>query len=149
MDLPGLHACCASPRWVAAMAARRPYPDLAAVLTAADDELDRLDWAEVELALAAHPRIGERASTEGREAAWSRREQSAATTGDPAALAQGNAEYERAFGRVFLVHADGRTAEDILADLRVRLGNDEATERAVVRRELRGIVRSRLTRWLS
>jgi 2-oxo-4-hydroxy-4-carboxy-5-ureidoimidazoline decarboxylase len=131
------------------MTARRPFADLDAVLLAADDELARLDWTEVEQALAAHPRIGERATAPGLEAAWSRREQSAAATGDPAALAEANAEYERIFGRVYLVHANGRPAGDILADLRARLGNDEGTERAVVRRELRGIVRSRLTRWLS
>lgn len=153
MEMPdaehALPACCASPEWVAAMRARCPFPDLDAVLTAADDELARLDWTEVEKALAAHPRIGERATAPGLEAVWSRREQSAATTGDPGSLARANEEYERRFGHVFLVHADGRAAADILADLRARLGNDVATERAVVRRELRGIVRSRLTRWLS
>ena len=53
------------------------------------------------------------------------------------------------FDRVFLVNATGRSAAEILANLRSRLGNDEDTERAEVRAELRGIVRLRLTRWLS
>lgn len=143
-----LLACCASPAWVSALAAGGPYPDLAAVLLAADTELSRLDWSEIEKALAAHPRIGERVAAPGREAEWSRQEQAAATR-DPAALAAANAEYERTFGRVFLVNATGRSAAEILANLRARLGNDEETERAVVRAELAGIVHLRLTRLLS
>jgi 2-oxo-4-hydroxy-4-carboxy-5-ureidoimidazoline decarboxylase len=148
LDERGLLACCASPAWAAAVAAGGPYPNLAAVLTAADAELARLDWPELELALAAHPRIGEQATGTGREAEWSRREQSSATD-DPAALAAANAGYEHRFGRVFLICANGRSTAEILANLRARLGNDEATERAAIRAELRGIVRLRLERWLS
>lgn len=148
LDERGLLACCASPAWAAAVAAGGPYPDLASVLTAADAELARLDWPEIERALAAHPRIGERVTGSGREAEWSREEQSAAI-GDEAALAAANAEYERVFGRVFLICANGRSAGEILAQLRGRLRNDEHTERGVVRAELRGIVRLRLSRWLS
>ncbi len=143
-----LLACCTSPVWVAAITASRPYPDVDAVLRAADTALTALDWSEIEKALAAHPRIGERATAQGQEAEWSRREQAAAT-GDPQALADANAEYERTFDRVFLVNATGRTAAEILANLRSRLGNDEDTERAEIRAQLRGIVRLRLTRWLS
>lgn len=150
MNLPerDLLACCASPVWAAAVIEGGPYPDVAAVLRAADTALTGLDWSEIEKALTAHPRIGDRVTGPGREAEWSRQEQSAAT-GDPDGLAAANAEYERVFGRVFLVNATGRSAEEILANLRARLGNDEDTERAVVREELRGIVRLRLTRWLA
>lgn len=140
-----LLACCASPVWVAAMTG--PHADLDAVLLAADTALAALDWSEVEKALAAHPRIGDRAA--GPDAAWSRQEQAAAADGDPAELAAANAEYERVFDRVFLVDATGRSAAGILADLRARLRNDEDTERAVVREELRGIVRLRLRKALS
>jgi 2-oxo-4-hydroxy-4-carboxy-5-ureidoimidazoline decarboxylase len=141
-----LLACCASPVWAAAVAGS--YPDADALHRAADAALALLDWSEIEKALAAHPRIGERAGGQGREAAWSRQEQAAATT-DPAALAAANAEYERVFGRVFLVNATGRTSGEILADLRTRLANDEETERVVVREQLRGIVAVRLEKWLS
>lgn len=144
-----LLACCASPVWAAAVTEGRPYPDVTAVLLAADTALLALDWSEIEKALAAHPRIGERVGGAGREAAWSRQEQSAAATGDPAELALANAEYERVFGRVFLVNATGRSAAEILANLRSRLRNDEETERAVVREELRGIVAVRMARWFS
>ena len=70
-----------------------------------------LDWDEVAAALAAHPRIGERAAGDSAEAASSRREQSAVTrAGDEVkqALADGNRAYERRFGHVFLIRAAGR-----------------------------------------
>nr|BFF00829.1 2-oxo-4-hydroxy-4-carboxy-5-ureidoimidazoline decarboxylase [Streptoalloteichus tenebrarius] len=131
-----LTACCAVDEWARRVAAGRPYPDPAALRAAADAALADLDWPAVLRALAAHPRIGERARGGSREAVWSRREQSAAATGDEevrAALVAGNLAYEERFGHVFLIRATGRSAEEVLAALRARLGNDEETERAVVR----------------
>ncbi len=115
MHLPALSerdllACCASPAWAAAVLSGGPYPDTGALLRAADTALDRLDWPEIERALAAHPCIGDRVAVPGREAAWSRQEQAAAADGDRDELARANAEYERVFGRVFLVDATGRSA---------------------------------------
>lgn len=143
-----LLVCCASIRWAAEVAARRPYPDLATMTEVSDAALAALDWADVRQALEGHPRIGERAEGAGREASWSRTEQSAAATDDDTAarLVAGNVEYERRFGHVFLIRASGRSAEEILAALHSRLDNDEATERLVVRVELRDIVRLRLAK---
>ncbi|WP_194201882.1 2-oxo-4-hydroxy-4-carboxy-5-ureidoimidazoline decarboxylase [Glycomyces albidus] len=81
------------------------------------------------------------------EAAWSRGEQARAMTADEsvrAELAEANAAYERRFGRVFLICATGLTAEEILAEARRRLRNDDPTERAEARAELRKIVALRL-----
>jgi 2-oxo-4-hydroxy-4-carboxy-5-ureidoimidazoline decarboxylase len=147
-----LLACCAAPAWARAVAAGRPYPDLAAVLAAADAAGARLGWGDVAEALAAHPRIGQRPAGSGREAAWSRQEQSgmdAAAAEVAAALAAANSAYEQRFGHVFLIFAAGRTPEQMLAAARARLGNDPATERDVVREELRKIARLRLERLLS
>jgi 2-oxo-4-hydroxy-4-carboxy-5-ureidoimidazoline decarboxylase len=144
-----LLACCAAPGWARVVLAGRPYADLEALSTASDAALAALDWAGVEEALAAHPRIGERAVGDGREADWSRREQSAAATGDGdlrVALTAGNAKYEQRFGHVFLICATGLPAQDVLAALRARLGNDEQAERATVREELGRIVRLRLAK---
>src|SRR4051794_21887695 len=74
-----LLACCASPRWAAEVAARRPYHDLETLRRVSDATIAALDWSEVLRAVRAHPRIGERAAGQGREAAWSRAEQSSAT----------------------------------------------------------------------
>jgi 2-oxo-4-hydroxy-4-carboxy-5-ureidoimidazoline decarboxylase len=63
-------------------------------------------------------------------------------------LAAGNRAYERRFGHVYLVCATGRTADEMLALLHRRLGNDPASERVVVRDELAKINRIRLTKLL-
>ena len=145
---PMLSACCDVDRWVDSVLAGRPYDDLAALTAVADRTASTFDDAEVEQALAAHPRIGDRASGSGTEASWSRDEQSGVgeDAAARAALAEGNRSYEERFGRVFLICATGLSAAEMLAALRERLGNDDATERAVVRDELRKIAVLRLTK---
>jgi 2-oxo-4-hydroxy-4-carboxy-5-ureidoimidazoline decarboxylase len=144
-----LLACCAARRWADELLVRRPYPDVATLLSVSNAIFAELSWADVEQALAAHPRIGERADGESQEATWSRGEQSAAATTDDAIKAElrdGNLEYERRHGRVFLICATGLSAPEILTALKTRLDNDEDTERVVVREELRKIVALRLAK---
>ncbi|HYZ98705.1 MAG TPA: 2-oxo-4-hydroxy-4-carboxy-5-ureidoimidazoline decarboxylase [Acidimicrobiales bacterium] len=146
-----LLAVCHSRRWAERVAAGRPYPDLAALERAADavwTGLEPDDWRE---AFAAHPRIGEPEGSGGggggRSAGWSAEEQAGvggAGEDVRVELARGNAEYERRFGHVYLVAAAGRGADEILADLRARLGNDPAAELAVAAEEHRRITRLRL-----
>jgi urate oxidase len=147
-----LLACNASRRWAEELAAGRPYRTLDEVERASAAILDQLDWADITDALAAHPRIGERAGGASREAAWSRREQSGAVSA-PAevavALAAGNQAYEQQFGHVFLICATGLGAEEMLAHLRRRLGNDVQTERDEVRAELAKITALRLAKLLT
>lgn len=143
-----LAACCASRRWIAAVAGR-PYPGPAALRAASRRALDGLEWADVEEALAAHPRIGERVGGAALEARWSRGEQAGAAAADAdvqEALIAGNRAYEERFGHVFLIRASGRSGKEMLAALRERLGNDPAAERDAVRRELAEIVDLRLAR---
>jgi 2-oxo-4-hydroxy-4-carboxy-5-ureidoimidazoline decarboxylase len=100
-------------------------------------------------ALAGHPRIGEKVDHDGGE--WSRQEQSgmaAASDETTRAMADGNREYERIFGHVYLVSAAGRSAQEMLGLLHERLGNDPATEREIVRTQLATINRNRLGRML-
>jgi 2-oxo-4-hydroxy-4-carboxy-5-ureidoimidazoline decarboxylase len=134
-----LRACNAAPRFAAEVLAGRPYPDADALVAAAERVARALPWAEVAAALAAHPRIGDRVRGSSAEAQASRREQGAMTTaGDDvrAALLEGNRAYEERFGQVFLIRAAGRAPEEMLAELRRRLGNDEAAERAEVTEQL-------------
>ncbi len=148
---PALLACCDVPSWADAVLAARPYDDEAGVLRVADRAARQLTAADVDRALAAHPRIGERAQGEHAEAAWSRREQAGVSTDEATAraLADGNRAYEERFGRVFLICASGLSAEQVLASLRERLGNDPAAEAAVVADELRRIALLRLERVLA
>ncbi|MGY1708995.1 2-oxo-4-hydroxy-4-carboxy-5-ureidoimidazoline decarboxylase [Geodermatophilus sp. SYSU D00758] len=142
-----LRACNAAPRFAAQVVAGRPYPDADTLVAHAGEVARGLPWEEVELALATHPRIGDRVEGSSAEAASSRREQGAvegADEGTRAALAEGNRAYEERFDRVFLVRAAGRSPEELLAELRRRLGNDEETERAEVVEQLAQITELRV-----
>lgn len=139
-----LLACCASRRWADELLARRPYHDLAGMRRVSHTVLESLTWNDVAEALAAHPRIGERATGTGREAAWSRDEQAGAGTATQEDLVAGNVAYEERFGHVFLICATGLSGEAMLTALRERLGNDPDTEQGVVRGELAKIVDLRL-----
>jgi 2-oxo-4-hydroxy-4-carboxy-5-ureidoimidazoline decarboxylase len=146
-----LRPVCASAAWQQAVVAGRPYATRAEIAACSDGVIGALGWSDVEEALGAHPRIGDRAAGTDREAAWSRQEQAGAagSTADVAeALHVGNVEYEQRFGHVFLICATGRTAEQLLATLTDRLRNDVDTEQQVVRRELAAIVRLRLAKAL-
>ena len=148
---PLLAACCDVPRWVDGILAGRPYGDVEALTRTADKASRELDASEVDRALAAHPRIGDRADGAGTEAAWSRNEQSGVGD-DPevrGALAAGNREYEERFGRVFLICATGLSAQEMLTSLRQRLAHDESAEAAVVQEELRKIALLRLAKVVS
>jgi len=134
-----LRACNAAPRFAAEVLARRPYPDAAALVAAAEEVARALPWPEVEAALAAHPRIGDRVTGASAEAAASRREQSSMQGADDevrAALLEGNRAYEERFGHVFLIRAAGRSPSEMLAELRRRLANDPAAERAEATEQL-------------
>ena len=117
----------AIPRWVDDVVAGRPYPSVDALADRA------ATWTrdDLDIALAHHPRIGERATGDGAEAAASAREQSSMRTAGSdvaAAIAAGNAAYEQRFGRVFLIRAAGRSPEEMRAELERRLAGDDDAE---------------------
>lgn len=142
-----LAACNAAPRFAAEVLAGRPYPSGQALVARAEEVSRSLRWDEVTVALAAHPRIGDRVDGSSAEAAASRREQSGMGTAEDsvrAALLEGNRAYEERFGTVFLIRAAGRSAEDMLAELRRRLGNSPEEERAEVIEQLAQITALRV-----
>jgi 2-oxo-4-hydroxy-4-carboxy-5-ureidoimidazoline decarboxylase len=146
-----LHACCASSAWVTRMAAGRPYDSRDELLDAAEEGCRQLGDADLEEALAAHPRIGDRAGGTSTEARWSRQEQASVSDSDDATRAQlheANVAYEERFGRVFLIRAAGRTPGEMLAEARRRLRNDDAAERAEVAEQLGQIARRRVEKLL-
>ena len=64
------------------------------------------------------------------------------------ALGEANREYERRFGRIFIVSAAGKSAEEILSALRRRLNSDEATELREAAEQQRQITQIRLRKWM-
>jgi 2-oxo-4-hydroxy-4-carboxy-5-ureidoimidazoline decarboxylase len=146
---PRLLSLTAVDAWADGLLAGRPYDDLGAVLATSDEIVSGLDETQIDSALAGHPRIGERAAGVDEEsAARSAKEQSAMSQADSDvqdAVTRGNADYEERFGRIYLVAAAGRSADELLSLLQQRLGNDPVTELEVVRQELARISRIRLT----
>lgn len=125
--------CCASRRWARRMAGHRPYPDVGALLAAADEAAYDLGPGDLAEALAEERAIP--LPPGGGPAAH-------------AALRAGHAEYERRFGRAFVICLAAVRPEDhvdhILTDIRSRLGNDGDEERAIAAGELRALTRARL-----
>lgn len=142
-----LLGCCASHRWARLMAAERPFSDLAVARVIAQRlwwSLAAADWLE---AFAAHPRIGERATS-----AWSAQEQARATeTGEEAhaRLVAGNRAYEERFGYTFIVCATEKSADEILATLKERLHHEPADELQIAADEQRKITELRLNKLIT
>jgi 2-oxo-4-hydroxy-4-carboxy-5-ureidoimidazoline decarboxylase len=142
-----LRACNAAPRFAAEIAAGRPNRDAETLVARAADVARSLPWEDVAVALAAHPRIGDRMEGSSAEARSSRQEQSSMSASDDetrAALVEGNRAYEERFDHVFLIRASGRSPGEMLAELRRRLGNDEEAERAEVTEQLAQITALRV-----
>lgn len=119
--------CCGSTVWAEQMTARRPYASVAALLDTARNvwrALRRDDWLE---AFAAHPKIGDLdalRSGSGAEQA----KVAAAPAETLLALAQGNRLYESRFGRIFIVCASGKSADEMLALLMQRVDKQPEQE---------------------
>jgi 2-oxo-4-hydroxy-4-carboxy-5-ureidoimidazoline decarboxylase len=146
-----LEGCLGVRRWVRQVEGGRPYATWPALRSAASEAAAELSDSELDEALAGHPRIGERPGA-GHAVEHSRREQAGVDPADSEVarrLAAGNAAYEERFGRVFLLRAIGRSAEEILAELERRLRNSEDEERRETVEQLREIALLRLEGVLS
>ena len=146
-------ACCGSRRWATEMVAQRPIANIAALSETADRiwaGMTESDWLE---AFAAHPRIGERQapSTPEQSAEWSQQEQAGTASASAPLqrqLAEANAAYEQQFGFTCIICATGKSAEEMLATLNRRLGNDRMAELREAAEQQRQITQIRLGKWL-
>jgi 2-oxo-4-hydroxy-4-carboxy-5-ureidoimidazoline decarboxylase len=156
--------CCGSMVWAREMASRRPFQDDSALIATSDDiwrSLSKPGWVE---AFRSHPQIGESRRGESRiggskaqsssiasSAAWAMEEQKKvadATDAIKIALMDGNREYEKKFGHIFIVCATGKSATEMLEILKRRMYNDEETELREAAEQQRQITRIRLRKWL-
>lgn len=137
-----LREVCASRSWGAAVLAARPYGTLDALLAASDAATAGLTADDLADAMAGHPPIGRPRPGDPVSA----REQRGVRDGQREELLALNLTYQERHGHVFLICATGRTGDQMLAALKERIGNDPDTEREIVRTELAGINRVRLTR---
>ncbi|MEU8585439.1 2-oxo-4-hydroxy-4-carboxy-5-ureidoimidazoline decarboxylase [Streptomyces sp. NPDC048664] len=130
-----LLACCGSLRWACRVTDHRPYPDLDALLAAADEAAYDLGPADLAEALSGESLTALPAGA-----------YSAART----ALSAAHAAYESRFGHVFVIYLDdvspAEAADRVLAAIRSRLANDPEDERPLAADELRRLARGRLVR---
>ncbi len=136
------------------MAESRPFAMLDNLFSSADQiwlSLAADDWLE---AFAAHPKIGSTKPApvqQARSASWSTGEQAgmdATVEGVRDDLAGANRLYEAKFGFIFIVCATGKTAGEMLAICRARLGSSAETELQIAAGEQRQITEIRLGKLL-
>lgn len=129
-----LKDCNAAQHWCEAMVKRRPYTDIGNLKAAAAASWQALDSADYLQAFEAHPMIGDVDSLRKKYAstkAIAAGEQSGAADADEAILAELaalNKDYLEKFGFIFIVFATGKSAAEMLAILKGRIGNDRAAE---------------------
>ena len=145
--------CNGSFAWAEGMADLRPFRNPEELFATSDNVWRSLSPKAWKHAFDSHPRIGEQKAKAATEESlkWSEGEQSAAqlTENTQAALALANQQYEKKFGRIFIVCATGKSAEQILTILQTRLSNDPATEQREAAEQQRQITQLRLRKWLA
>ncbi|MFH7338047.1 2-oxo-4-hydroxy-4-carboxy-5-ureidoimidazoline decarboxylase [Streptomyces sp. KHY 26] len=129
--------CLHSPRWSHRVAAHRPYPDLDALLAAADEAAYDLSPADLSEALS-HESLPDLPEDTYSAAHM--------------ALDAAHAAYEARFGHVFVIYlGDIPPAESLdrtLERIRSRLTNDPEEERLIAAEELRHLAKGRLSAYL-
>lgn len=146
--------CCGSARWARRMTLARPFRMLDDLYETAERIWWSLSPGDHLEAFAAHPKIGSQQAGPGpktKAAAWSKGEQSEVGRAPAAvrrALDEANRLYEKKFGFIFIVCATGKTAEEMLAICRARLGNSVETEFRLAAEEQRKITEIRLNKLL-
>ena len=146
--------CCGSREWARLMAESRPFALLGQLFDRADSVWFSLATADCLEAFAEHPKISSKTPApiqQFRGASRSAGEQAgfdSAETDFSDRLAEANRLYEDKFGFIFIVCATGKSANEILAICRARLGNSLATELRIAAEEQRKITKVRLEKLL-
>ena len=142
--------CCGCERWARELAEARPYASEDEIFKRAEDSFEDLTRDELMEAFASHPKIGDVDSLRKKYADtkdWAENEQSGVNGTSQEvlhSLAQGNEDYERKFGYIFIVCATGKTADEMLSMLNERLTNHSDKELSIAAAEQKKITYLRL-----
>ena len=158
LDLDKAHhlfmQCCTSERWVEKMVAGRPYIDANSLRQTADRHWDQMAEDDYLQAFEGHPKIGDITSLKAKYAN-TKELASDEQAGIKQAydqlmidLAEDNRAYEEKYGFIFIVCATGKSAEEMLNLLRVRLKNTRHRELEIASEEQRKIFHLRLEKLL-
>ena len=127
---------------------KRPFTSYDHMIASARDVISNASIPDQRAILDAHPRIGAPTTVLSR---LSNSEQNKAAT-SPATLARLaalNAQYEAKFGFKFVVFVNGRSRDEIIPVLEVRMQGSDGDERAAGLVAMVDIARSRLARLLA
>ena len=147
--------CCGASKWAEHITAFRPFKDKNELFNLAERiwlSLASEDWLE---AFSHHPKIGDIDSLRKKfqkTKSWTEKEQSGIQGAGEHILKdleESNRLYEEKFGYIFIVCATGKSAEEMLILLKVRLENDPEAELLIAAKEQNKITQLRLENLLS
>jgi 2-oxo-4-hydroxy-4-carboxy-5-ureidoimidazoline decarboxylase len=146
--------CCGANNWIQKMNQNRPFQDGDEVYKKAESiwfSLSSEDWLE---AFTHHPKIGNIDSLRKKyhnTKAISKDEQSGVNDAEESILkdlAKSNQLYEEQFGFIFIVCATGKSADEMLALIKMRLNNNAEEEIQNAAKEQNKITQLRLKKLL-
>ena len=144
-----LSQCCGSQKWIDKMIGLPPAEDLIDLFEDAEEmwyECKEDDWKE---AFTHHPMIGDIDSLRKKYSGDQFAGKEQASINDLSektlqALAEGNRLYQQKFGYIFIVFATGKSAEEMLGLLHLRLNNNPEEEIKIAMEEQNKITQLRL-----
>ena len=136
-----LYTCCCSDQWVNYMLDLLPFEDLVDVLEDAEQawyHCDESGWLQ---AFDHHPKIGDITSLKTKFATTAdlaSNEQAGVTSANDETLielAELNHQYEKKNGFIFIICATGKSAAEILAQIKKRINQNRETELEIAAEE--------------
>jgi 2-oxo-4-hydroxy-4-carboxy-5-ureidoimidazoline decarboxylase len=146
--------CCGSESWINKMLSSRPFNTREELLKKSAEiwySLEPSDWKE---AFEHHPKIGDLKSLKEKYSVTksiAANEQSGIDNADESILrelSELNEEYEKKFGYIFIVCATGKSADEMLSVIKLRIRNSPETEIKTAMEEQNKITKIRLEKIL-
>ncbi|AAZ24791.1 2-oxo-4-hydroxy-4-carboxy-5-ureidoimidazoline decarboxylase [Colwellia psychrerythraea] len=147
--------CCSASAWVKKMVTARPFSSELAIKKAADDAWQGLTEQDYFEAFEGHPKIGDVSSLRAKYANTKElagNEQGLVKEANDdvlEVLSQGNSDYEKKFGFIFIVCATGKSAKQMSDLLQARLPNNKTQELVNAAEEQRKIFQLRIDKALA
>lgn len=147
--------CCGCTIWAKNLVDFRPFKNKEDLFRLSDMIWTSCDDEEVMEAFSHHPKIGDIKSLEKKFAStkeWASGEQSGVNVATPKVLqelADANEEYEKKFGYIFIVCATGKTADEMLNLLKIRILNEPENEIRIAKAEQNKITHIRLEKLIT
>ena len=150
-----LFKCCGSSVWAEKLARKIPFNSTEELKRESDKIWNDCSDEDALEAFKHHPKIGDIKSLEKKFAStkqWASGEQAGVNEASQNILqdlANGNEEYEKKFGYIFIVCATGKTATEMLALLQLRLPNSPDKEMKIAMQEQNKITHIRIDKLFS